>query len=80
MKTTIEIPEPLFRKAKARAAMEGLSLREFFIRGLKLALQSPPQAQPKQRVQFPLIRADQDAPYLTDELVAAALDTDEDLI
>ena len=27
MKTTIEIPEALFRQAKARAAMDGLTLR-----------------------------------------------------
>ena len=29
MKTTIEIPDPLFRKAKARAAERGQSLKQF---------------------------------------------------
>jgi hypothetical protein len=29
MKTTIEIPDPLFRKAKSRAAERGQTLREF---------------------------------------------------
>ncbi len=30
MKTTIELPDKLFRSAKAHAAQEGLSLRIFF--------------------------------------------------
>ena len=30
MKTTIEIPDGLFREAKATAAREGISLKDFF--------------------------------------------------
>ena len=30
MKTTVEIPDPLFRQAKAVAAQNGVSLKEFF--------------------------------------------------
>ena len=56
MKTTIEIPEPLFRQAKARAAMDGLTLRDLFVRGLQLAVQTP-STTTKQRPTFPLIRA-----------------------
>lgn len=29
MKTTLEIPDPIFRKAKAKAAEQGVSLRQF---------------------------------------------------
>ena len=54
MKTTIEIPEKLFRQAKSRAALEGLSLREFFLRGLRLALQSPSGSPNRTRTAFPL--------------------------
>lgn len=35
MKTTIEIPDPLFRKAKARAAERGKSLKEFVTEALQ---------------------------------------------
>lgn len=77
MKTTIEIPEPLFRQAKARAALDGLSLRDLFLRGLQLSLQTPPAAPARQRANFPLIRAAQPTPPLTDEQVYAALDSDE---
>lgn len=30
MKTTVELPDPLFRRAKSAAAEEGKSLKEFF--------------------------------------------------
>jgi hypothetical protein len=40
MKTTLELPDPLFRKAKATAAERGQSLKEFVSEALrdKLAL------------------------------------------
>ena len=41
MKTTLEIPDPLFRKAKARAAERGIPLRQFVTEAVeeKLSLQ-----------------------------------------
>ena len=79
MKTTIEIPEPLFRQAKAKAAMDGLTLRELFVRGLQLAVQTP-STPTKHRASFPLICAAKCAPRLTDEQIYAALNTDEGLV
>ncbi len=42
MKTTIEIPDPLFRQAKARAAERGQTLKQLFTEALqeKLATKS----------------------------------------
>ena len=80
MKTTIEIPEPLFRQAKAKAAMDGITLRDLFVRGLQLAVQTPTETPAKQRVAFPLIRAAKNAPRLTDEQIYAVLNTDEGLV
>lgn len=80
MKTTIEIPEALFRQAKARAAMDGLSLRDLFVRGLQLALQTPSTIETKHKANFPLIHANENAPRLTDEQVAFALNNEDDLI
>jgi hypothetical protein len=80
MKTTIEIPEPLFRQAKAKAAMDGITLRDLFVRGLQLAVQTPTEAPVKRRVVFPLIRAAKNALPLTDEQIYAALNTDEGLV
>lgn len=39
MKTTIELPDTLFRSAKAHAAQEGLSLRILFERAVTSELQ-----------------------------------------
>ncbi len=40
MKTTLEIPDPLFRKAKATAALQGQTLKQFVTEALneKLAV------------------------------------------
>jgi hypothetical protein len=42
MKTTIEIPDPLFRRAKSEAAESGLTLKQFFTEAIqdKLAAKS----------------------------------------
>ena len=40
MKTTIEIPDPLFRKAKSRAAERGQTLKELFTEALREKLGS----------------------------------------
>ena len=39
MKTTVEIPDPLFRQAKSRAAERGQTLKEFMTEALKDKLQ-----------------------------------------
>jgi hypothetical protein len=39
MKTTVEIPDALFRKAKAAAAEEGKSLKDFFTEAVSSRLQ-----------------------------------------
>lgn len=45
VKTTIELPDTLFRSAKACAAKEGVSLRIFFERAVVSQLQRQPQLQ-----------------------------------
>jgi len=43
MKTTVEIPDRLFRDAKAAAARQGLSLKEFLNEALQEKLAGPRQ-------------------------------------
>jgi hypothetical protein len=73
MKTTIEIPDELFRQAKAKAALEGIRLRDLVEYGLRLALEAPQAPTTGQRTVFPLIEGSGDAPPLTDEEIATAL-------
>ena len=47
MKTTIELPDDLFRRAKAEAALRGRKLRELVEAGLRLVLASPDEASGK---------------------------------
>jgi hypothetical protein len=50
VKTTIELPDPLFRRAKAAAAERGQTLKDFFAEALQDRLvrmqQAPSQRQP----------------------------------
>ena len=42
MKTTLEIPDPIFRHAKARAAEQGIPLRQFVSDAVEKELRSRP--------------------------------------
>jgi hypothetical protein len=41
MKTTVEVPDDLYRRAKAEAALRGRKFRELVEEGLQLALETP---------------------------------------
>ena len=49
MKTTIEIPDELFRKAKAVASLRGQSMKQFITQSIITSLQNPPDVQPVRR-------------------------------
>jgi predicted component of type VI protein secretion system len=41
MKTTVEMPDELYRRAKAEAALRGRKFRELVEEGLRLVLENP---------------------------------------
>ena len=49
MRTTLEIPDPLFREVKARAAQSGLKLKELLTRYIEAGLQAPHLQSPEKR-------------------------------
>lgn len=58
MRTTIELPDPVFRRMKAVAAMQGSTIKEFVQRAVEREL-APSLKQPNKkshRVKLPLIR------------------------
>jgi hypothetical protein len=58
MKTTLEIPNPLFKRVKAHAAMEGLKLKDVVASALSdyLIRPRPPSGNGIKRCPFPLVR------------------------
>lgn len=47
MKTTLEIPDPVFRKAKAKAAERGIPLRQFVTEAVEEKLARPIEIEEK---------------------------------
>lgn len=60
MRTTLELPDPLFKHLKARAAMEGSTLRDLVVQLVERGLQTPiasvsiPAALPSIRLGAPM--------------------------
>lgn len=47
MKTTLEIPDPIFRRAKSAAAQRGIALRAFVTEAVEEKLASTPEKEQK---------------------------------
>lgn len=54
VRTTVDIPAPLYRKLKEQAAARGESIRELVLAGVQSVLLQPVRP-PAKRVKFPLI-------------------------
>mgnify|MGYP002629253152 CR=1 FL=1 len=79
MKTTLEIPDELFREAKAKAALEGRKLKDLMTEGLRLVTSGNSSSGRLRRTKFPLIESPIGARKLaiTDDSVKGAdLETD----
>jgi hypothetical protein len=55
MRTTIDLPEPLLRRAKATAAVRGTSLKSLVIAAIERETQSPAPPEPAKERRFPFI-------------------------
>ncbi|MGA7293528.1 MAG: hypothetical protein WBW53_07195 [Terriglobales bacterium] len=58
MRTTVDIPDPLYRDLKSKAAEEGRSVKELILRGVEIELQLKP-ARRRRPVSLPLVRSTQ---------------------
>jgi hypothetical protein len=47
MKTTIELPDALYRRAKSMAALRGRKLKDLVEEGLRLVVEGPREARPE---------------------------------
>jgi hypothetical protein len=58
MRTTVDIPDPIYRHLKSKAAGEGRSVKELILRGVEIELQLTPKRQGRP-VSLPLVRSKQ---------------------
>jgi len=58
VRTTVDIPDPVYRSLKTRAASEGSSAKELILRGVKRILKER-RRKSRGRVTLPLVRSKQ---------------------
>ena len=58
MRTTVDIPDSLYRDLKSKAAGEGRSVKELILRGVEIELQLKPKRH-RRPVSLPLVRSKQ---------------------
>lgn len=68
VRTTVDIPGPLYRKLKEQAAARGASVRELVLAGVRSVLLQGQRPTPK-RVKFPLIASKGPKVNLTNEQI-----------
>ena len=54
MRTTVDIPDPLYRQLKARAATERRSVKELILKGVQVELRGS-QPKPRRRAKLPIV-------------------------
>jgi plasmid stability protein len=56
MRTTVDIPDPIYRELKSRAAAEGRSVKDLVLRGVESILRDPAKKSVR-RLQLPIFNA-----------------------
>ena len=68
VRTTVDIPAPLYRKLKTQAAARGNSIRELILAGARSVLLQSERPRPK-RARFPLITSEGPKVNVTSEQI-----------
>jgi hypothetical protein len=55
MRTTVDIPDPIYRELKGKAASEGRSVKELILRGVEQELRARPRPSRPGRVTLPIV-------------------------
>jgi hypothetical protein len=57
MRTTIDIPDPVYRRLKSRAAREGSSAKKLILQGVEQVLRDKRGKASRKRVRLPIVRS-----------------------
>jgi hypothetical protein len=55
MRTTVDIPDPVYRRLKAKAALQGCSVKELVLRGVEAELGGRKGARKGKKIALPII-------------------------
>lgn len=70
VRTTVDIPDVIYRQLKARAALQGCSVRQLIMRGVEAELKGRQAAKKGHRVRLPIIESKRRRPLrLTNERI-----------
>jgi hypothetical protein len=74
MRTTVDIPDAVYRQLKARAALQGCSVRQLLLRGVEAELNGKQTTKSGHRVRLPIIESKRRRPLrLTNERISEIL-------
>jgi hypothetical protein len=57
MRTTVDIPDPIYSELKSRAALEGKTVKELLLRSVSVTLKTEPATPKKRRLKLPIIHS-----------------------
>ena len=57
MRTTVDIPDPMYRQLKSKAAQQGRSVKDLILHGVETELNGAKSGRTKGRVTLPLIES-----------------------
>jgi hypothetical protein len=75
VRSTIDIPDTLFREIKTNAVLRGETLKVFFLRAMKAELEVDRGAS-RTRVRLPIVKSKEDSYDLDPDRLASMLDED----
>ena len=73
MRTTVDLPDDLYRQAKSKAAIDGVRVRDLIEDGLRRVLGLPGKSKSR-RARFPLKKSHRPGALSTDDVRAAEAD------
>ncbi|MBT5707588.1 MAG: hypothetical protein HOI66_14830 [Verrucomicrobia bacterium] len=76
MRTTIDIPDALFKEIKSKAVLRGETLKMFFLRAIKTELEVEKGAS-RRRVRLPIVKSKEDSYDLDPDKLASVLDQED---
>ena len=76
MRTTIDIPDPLFRQIKSAAALQGETLKTFLLRAAQVELGEQAGGR-KGRAKLPIVRSTEESYDVSSKRLAKILDNED---